>query len=164
MKKRFILPGILLLICLSVTGCSWSLYGLLLNDEEKDMIGLWRGESWDSETDISYYDFRKNGRVYVTDWTWDLQTTNNFLVPNYFSYSVNDGILKLDQFFGILKFEFVMVDESTTDIDAYNLQVLSEMSDYDQLDDHNSIYIEKIDDYSDEARAVREYFEEYDYE
>lgn len=158
MKRIFILLFASIVLLFSLSGC-YLVNGLFLSDEAKDLVGLWQSGGWDVEDDNCYWDFRADGRVFVTEWTHDLET---FLIPNHFNYSVSDGYLKLSQYAGIAKFDFEITEES--DIEGGNcyLQVEDYTGDfdYDRIDYYNTFHLIRRNEYSDEARAVRALYEE----
>ena len=124
MKFVFLIAAALALL---LSGC-YMINGLLLSDEALELVGLWYSEGWDYYEDTCHWDFRADGRVFVTDWTDDLETTNNPIVPIYFNWSVKAGLLKMTQFGGIVSFEFEVESFSDT---YYSLTVTDYTSDYD---------------------------------
>lgn len=120
-----ILPMLLIL-----SGCTL-INGLTLSSDAKLFVGLWESSGWDDEYDHCYYDFRSDGRVFVTEWTDNLETTNNLLIPNYFNYSVKDGYLTMEQFGTIVKIEFMIENEDSIPEGYCTLRVNDWSSDYD---------------------------------
>ena len=153
MKKFIMLTTITAFLLLFFSGCSF-----FLNEEEKSLVGFWSGDTWtmDSE-DTCYYDFRSDGSVFITEWTEDLQSTNNFIVPNDFQYSFDGEYLTLQQFFGIVKIEFHLVQDTSSVELAYYMTVnsVSDTIDYTQLFEGNILYMEMKRDYEDAALSSR---------
>jgi hypothetical protein len=161
MKKRSIILLSVFLFVFTLTGCG----GLFMSDEALGMVGLWRSTGWnDSEDEVCYYDFRDNGRVYVTDWTDDIELANNPLVPIYFNYSVKNDIMKMSQFMGLANFEFEMAEDSLNPGDAYNLTVLEYSGDYDDLYEGYRFDIQRVLEYTSRDAAAKAFLEEYSHE
>ena len=149
MRKVFILIVAASLILLIFSGCRL-INGLLLGDDEAELIGLWQSSGWDNEEDYCYWDFRADGRVFVTEWTDDLETT---LIPSHFNYSVDDSnILKLSQYLGIAKFEFEITDDSNVSEGDCYLRVddYSSDFDFDRIDYSTTFHLIRRSEYSDE--------------
>ncbi|HAK46452.1 MAG TPA: hypothetical protein DCO79_11110 [Spirochaeta sp.] len=158
MKKTIIISVFILTVLSSCTFVS----GLLLSDESKSMIGFWSGDTWTSDSeDTCYYDFRADGTVYITEWTEDLQSANNNIVPNYFYYSFDGEYLRMWQFSGIVNLKFAMdLDYSATET-AYYITVdsVSGSMDYTQLYENNSLYMERVVAYDSRSLDARTFLE-----
>ncbi|MDC7226106.1 MAG: hypothetical protein PQJ61_05005 [Spirochaetales bacterium] len=151
-KHKLIMFAVVMVIILLLSSCG----GLFMSEEESALVGLWRSGSWSddywSEESYCYYDFRDDGRVYITDWTENWPNYNAPLFPNVtdFNYSLNNDTLTLSQYFGILGFEFEIYSYSSDDI---SLTVFEGNEDY-SLEPGDILYLTRIVDYSDETDAA----------
>ncbi|MDC7226108.1 MAG: hypothetical protein PQJ61_05015 [Spirochaetales bacterium] len=140
---------------LFISGCYY-INGWFLSEEAQSLEGLWYSGGWDSEDSTCYYDFRADGRVFVTEWTDDVELGNSILIPSHFNYSVRNGILKMVQYLGIASFEFIIDDDSSISEGYCHLIVSDYTNDFDfyYIYDEQDFYLYKEMNYS-RAAEVR---------
>ncbi|HAK46450.1 MAG TPA: hypothetical protein DCO79_11100 [Spirochaeta sp.] len=166
MKRTVLLTVVSVLILFCLSGC-YLVNSVFFGDEAKALTGLWLSEGWDKEEERCYYDFRPDGRVFVTDWTDDLGTTNNILVPIHFNYSLNrDGVLKFTQFMGIANFQFLLDDTADITTDQFSMTIdrVSFNFDYDNFYSGTTFTLTKVMEYTDDILFMRSLYEEDLYE
>ena len=151
--KKLILPVVIVLLTFLSVSCNF--WGLTLTPEAENLVGLWRSSGWNYDDEYCYYDFRSDGRVFITEWTDDLEVTNNPIVPNSFYYNVNDGILKIYQFATIVQLEFELDDTAVEE--GYCILTVEDWSsdyDFDNISYGYEFYLSRQQVYSREAEIV----------
>lgn len=158
-KHKLMMLSAVLVLVLLMNSCG----ALFMSNEAEDLVGFWVSEGWnDYGSDYCYYDFRENGRVYVTDWTDDMPFHDYWMmpIPVYFNYTVEGDTVTMSQYFGITNFEFETVSDLSSD--NISLSVIETSGDYSNVDRGDTLFLTRIIDYSDEqAAAARTFLQEY---
>jgi hypothetical protein len=160
-KQRILLLATVIMIVLLLNSCG----GLFMTDDARNLVGFWSSESWNTYEgeeypETCYYDFRDDGKVFVTDYTYAMPFYNYWPIPVYFKYTVSDGQLTMSQYLGIVKFEFNT--DSDLSSDSILLTVYTATGDYEKLDSiGNTITLTRVIDYSEQDLAARAFLEGY---
>ena len=153
-NRKLCMLAVILGIVLLMNSCG----GLFLSSEAENLVGFWESEPWLDYGDNCYYDFRDDGRVYVTDWTANFPLYNNWMVPLPLSmtYNVSGDSLTMSQYFGFVNFEFEGSDFSS---DTITLTVMETTGSYN-LYEGDTLVLTRILDPTDEQAAARAFLQE----
>ena len=155
MKKRAVLMFAVLVLVIGLSSC-----GLFMPDETRDLIGLWSYE--DAGGSTSYFDFRANGRVFLTEFESYFAVYNYWIMPFpvSFYYRISDNELILSQYMGISHIDFETASDFSGDVIVLN--VLTETDSSLDFSRGDTLTLTRIIDFTDERNAaVQAYLQEF---